>query len=356
VADAKIVINATLTGDASAKLSDLLKDTEGLQKAAEKTGSAFSDFGNVAIGVFAGNVLTKGFDLATKAALSLADALFTGSIKAASEAEKATNDLALALNASGKFSQDAVKSFKDFASSLQDTTKFEDDAIVSTGALIARLTNLSGDALEDATRAAVNLSAALGKDLDSSATLVAKSLNGNEEALKKVGINLKFAKDEATDVNAVLQALGKFSGSAAGQLATFDGATARVANQFGELQETIGELITKNPAVIALINATGEGFAKLVDVVSKNRAEVAEFISSIAQLAGQAFPLLIDGLSAVSTAASEVSGFFGFITTKATEAYLKLSGASKEAIEANARIGEEEELQRQKSLRNLQMI
>lgn len=281
MANVNIDVQLKVIGNGLAAVSKSTEELVKLQKEAASVGSSFKKIGETAAGVFAGGLLTKAFDAAS-GALSSFVSVIGDSITAATEQEDAVNRLNVALASSGNFSQQASDDLQAFANQLQATTKFEDDAILNTSALIATLTGLSGQALKDATQATVDLSAALGKDLDTSATLVAKAIEGNVGGLNKFGVEVKKGATEAETLDNVLKSLnGQFGGAAAGQVKTFSGAITALQNTFGDLLEEIGFTITKNPAVIAAFNAIKESIAGVGRFVTDNAAEITLFIGKL---------------------------------------------------------------------------
>lgn len=178
-------------------------------------------------------------------------------IDAAIVQEDAINKLNTALKISGKFSAAASVDLQNYASSLQETTKFGDETILETQALLQSLGGLSRDGLKQATKASVDLAAALGIDLRSAATLVGKAAVGEIGSFSRYGVVIKKGADNAeTFSNALTELNKKFGGAAAAQVNTYSGATAQLSNAFGDLLEGIGDLVIKNPALISLIKST----------------------------------------------------------------------------------------------------
>jgi len=118
---------------------------------------------------------------------------FSAGIEAAKRQEDAINQLNSALQITGKFSQKTSDDLQAYASSLQLVTKFGDEAILETQALIQSLGNLSKGELKDATRATLDLAAALNIDLRSAATLVGKAASGEVGSFSRYGVAIKKA-------------------------------------------------------------------------------------------------------------------------------------------------------------------
>lgn len=277
-----IKISLELADAAAQKaLSDFISQGNKADKGMKKLGDTGSDtFKEIAvhigksIGVFdifagniAANIVTSAFDSMTQAAGSLFQTFIIDGVRAAQESEDAINALNVALAQSGDYSREVSLEFQEFAAQLQKTTAFEDGAIIKNTALLASLTKLDKDGLKAASKAAVELSAALGKDLETTTEAIAKAANGNTTSIQKMGIEFQKTGTKAGTFQNILTAIEtQFGGSATSKLNTFSGSVARASNAFGDLQETIGSLITENPAVISAINEIG----KIINGTSDN--------------------------------------------------------------------------------------
>jgi hypothetical protein len=127
------------------------------------------------------------------AAVSKAINFFKDSIREAAAEQDAIQKLNTALALTGKFSEQASQSIQGFANALQNTTKFSNDSTLEVASLIQNLGRLDTDGLQRATKAALDLSSALGIDVNSAATLVGKAANGNVEAFGRYGISVQKA-------------------------------------------------------------------------------------------------------------------------------------------------------------------
>lgn len=148
---------------------------------------------------------------------------------------------------------DAMSRFKGLSSykgkldalsqSLALKTKFDDDETKAAIATLARY-NLTGKQLETLTPLVQDYAVATGRDLGSASTIVGKAMLGNAKALKELGINFKPTGDKAKDFAAITDLLRKKVGGFAekeGKTAT--GTSEILANQFGELKETVGSYL-----------------------------------------------------------------------------------------------------------------
>lgn len=294
MADETVVIKIELQKeDAEKVLKSLDSD---FQKSGKKSGENFGEEFNKATkesmtkSVFGGallaNIAMEGIRLAGKA-IREASQFIGESITASQESEAATNALNAALASNGNYTKKASQGLIEYAESLQKTTRFEDDAIVKSMSLLESLTGLTDEGLKKATKAAMDMSIATGKDLDSAIFAIAKSANGSTEALSKMGIKVKEGANNAETFSNVLTAInGKFGGRSEADVNTYAGRMAQLSNSFGDLKESIGSVITKSPLVVGFIKTLTELLVeskKSVDGFSESTSKIG---SSVAFLEG----------------------------------------------------------------------
>jgi len=272
-ADEKLIFDL-LTGqnNISKDLTTIQTQTKTVEKSLTGLTKEFSNIGGSIAGV------TRALSGFGAAAIAAAGAFVGGSIiRAAEEQEDAINALNAALKANGTFSEEASKGLQEFAGELQRTTKFSDDAVLSTISLLQTLAPLTNQGLKQATQAALDLSTAFRIDLDSATRLVGKAATGNIATLAKYGLEIRKGKTDAETFANTLEALSKVQGAANNATNTFSGATAQLSNGFGEVLESLGFIITQNPAVINLIQTTTQAFFRLADSINA----VAPVISNV---------------------------------------------------------------------------
>lgn len=274
MADINVNLKLNYGSNPTGPLKEVQAEVKGLEKSFAKISAL-----DVFKGAFGANVAIKGLELVGQALGALVNQ-FSAGIEAAKEAEQAQAAFAFSIADTEKDVSKATAAFDEFAKQLSNTTGFEDDLIVKTGAVIGTLTQLSGTALQGATKAAADLSAALGIDLEQAATLVAKAANGNTAAFGKLGIEIKKGNTDAETFANTLQALERFQGAAAQKSQTFAGAQARLSNAFGNLQEELGNTVVKNQAFVNALNAVQSIFIRVTDIISKNGKGISEALGN----------------------------------------------------------------------------
>ena len=253
---------------AAANLETFTKDVSKTVKQIEK------DFGGIKLAAFATG-LNQGIELAKKLGNALSEP-----IRQAAEFEADVNSLRIALDATGQATDKTVNGFIDFAAAVQETTKFSDNAVLTTASLIQNLSQLGGRELKTATKAALDLSTALGIDLNSAASLVGKAANGNVAAFKRYGIEVKKgATDSETFANALLLISQRFGGSSEKSVNTFAGAIAQLKNNFDDSLKTFGLVIIQNKTVIETIQLLSAGFIKLTQSIKNNEGIIGTLVN-----------------------------------------------------------------------------
>lgn len=169
------------------------------------------------------------------------------SINAALESEKATAQLSAALMAQGRSIQYELPYLVKHAEALSQVALADDEAIQGAQQLLISLGGLSGEGLDRATQAALDLSAGLGIDLRDAAEKLAKAANGNVKEFSRLGVEFDKNATDAEKLNKVLEFVqSRFGGAAAAQIHTTAGAFHELNEAFKELLETAGKLATQS--------------------------------------------------------------------------------------------------------------
>ena len=204
---------------------------------------------------------------------------FSDAVKEAAEADQNVQALNVALASTGEFSEQASKGIQEYAAEIQRTTSLTDDQVLK-GVALAKSFGITNDQAKNLTSSAIELSAATGKDLDSSIQILGGSLSGTSGKLAKLGPEFKNLTEEQLKSGAAITLVKeRFDGFSEGLIKSFSGAVTQATNNYSELLESVGRSITQNPVVIASINKLSAVFAKLADFVGENKTSITEFIS-----------------------------------------------------------------------------
>jgi len=209
--------------------------------------------------------------VAAGAGLGILGAGLASSIKQAMESQKVQAQLAAVLKSTSGAAGVTAKGAKDLASSLQSLTTFDDEAILSAENLLLTFTNVGKKVFPDATRAILDMSTAMGQDLQTTTVQVGKALQSPIEgvtSLQRVGVRLSETQkqqvkdfmavgDAASAQRLILKELStEFGGSAAAAADTFGGRMTQLKNALGEVQESIGNALL--PVLQSLAEKTAE--------------------------------------------------------------------------------------------------
>jgi phage-related protein len=168
---------------------------------------------------------------------------------------------------------------------------FSDDAILGAQNVLATFTNIKGVGFEDATGAILDISQALGTDLQSATIQVGKALNDPTQgisALSRVGVSfteqqkqqietMQEAGDMAGAQAIIIAELNKeFGGSAAAAVNTYTGQMTVLTEQFNDVKGSVGE------ALLPILMELGRfAVAYVVPAVQQMAAAFTEWINSV---------------------------------------------------------------------------
>jgi hypothetical protein len=319
VADDRISIEIAVDGNADVRLKQIGDAAASFEAKGTKAAFNFQKAWETAAGVVGGLAIYDVLKKVGETAVHFFESMVVDGVKAAEAYEVSVNRLNVALAQSGNFSQETSKAFQEFALHIQQTTKFSEDAVLSSAALIETLTKLKGEPLKQATQGTIDLAAALNIDLESASSIVGKALEGNVTSLQRYGIHVRKGADETETMANVMEALGKFSGTAEGQVNTFSGAMARLSNAQEDSHKAFGALITDNVAVVDVVKEVTKIFQENTEESKKNAQSYRELVGEGLVVAIEGFKGLVEvadfvgrtvsaGMAAISTAVLDVGG------------------------------------------------
>lgn len=181
--------------------------------------------------------------------------MFKASVENYQQQEAANRKLQNALRNTGSAIGTNYDELKRYASELQRVNGFADDATMNAMATLTTFRNVQGDVFKDTIRAAQDMAAFMGTDLNGAVQQLGKALEAPETgllALRRAGV--VFSKETQDGIKAlvkegktyeaqllILEEVHKrFGGAAAAQAETAAGQWQRVKNAFGDLTEYIG--------------------------------------------------------------------------------------------------------------------
>lgn len=271
------------------------------KQAAESLGKLEGSFNllkaaaGAAIGVLAGKAIANGISTV---------------IEASNKQQDAINKLNVALKTAGDFSADASTDLQKFASNLQSVTTVGDETTLELLSL-AKAFGVSNEQAKDLVSAAVDLSAATGLTLDGAVKNLGKTFSGLTGELGESVPALKnFSKEQLQAGAAIDLIIDRFGGSAQQQAQTYSASIIQLSNAYGDLQESLGDVITQNPVLVGAIKVIKETFEQLTQTIKNNQKDASAFVSSVVIGVAEAAPLFVAGISAMVTAVDEVVNRF----------------------------------------------
>ena len=322
---------------------------------AKSSGGGFNALQSIATGAFQA-IGTAATNLAG-AALSKVGDFISGSIKEAAAWNSVIAQTEAVVKSTGQaagFTAQQMASMAQGMSATSGNSIFADDAILGAQNVLATFTEIKGTSFQGATQAILDISQAMGTDLQSSAVQVGKALNdpiAGISALSRVGVT--FSDDQKALIESmvavgdvagaqqiILNELGKeFGGSAAAAVDTFAGQQIVLAEQFADVQQSLGESLmpvlmrfgafaqeTLVPAVQDLVNV----FIAWIDSV--DWPAVMSFLGGITD-ALYDFIYGTDWQGGLDTIGAGLNSFLGFIAP-ITSALSELGATAAPILEA----------------------
>lgn len=251
----------------------------------QRAGSAFSRLGASVItlnqAVQLGNTIGRTFGAA-----------FHAVIRAAGEAQQAVAALDQTLRSTGQYTRGYSDELRALAARLMVLTGNSDEAILGVERQLVAF-GATRKQIEPLTRAVLDLSTGMGRDLNGAALLVGRALAGNFTMLGRMGIAVDENASSAVKLDQALGAIARrFGGQAEAQARTYEGRMRVLSELFGELEESIGGAIVNSQSfdrvlgrVQALVTSAGESTAQWVDA---NRALIDLRIEQVFTAIGDA--------------------------------------------------------------------
>ena len=155
---------------------------------------------------------------------------------------------------------------RELASELQNVTGVGDETIIGAQGIIASFVR-SEEAVAELTTATMDLSSALGMDLNSTANLIGKTIGSTTNSLSRYGISVVGAANSTERIESLLKNVNILFGDTAkvaGKGAS--GSLNRLSSAFGDLLEQVGNLLA-NVGIVHMIEMISIGFKQLNSAV-----------------------------------------------------------------------------------------
>lgn len=230
--------------------AEYYKELDKSERKAGTSGKAITS-GLASIG---GAVITGGI-AAVSAGLASMGGFMAYASGEAKEAENIQTQLNAVLESTGGVAGITAEMANELAANYANLTKFSDEAVLSGENILLTFTNIGDDIFPDATETMLDMSQALGQDLQSSAIQLGKALQDpvlGVNALRRVGVNFNEEQQEvianlvetgnvAEAQRMIIDELAReFGGSAVAAGKTFEGQWTILQNRMSNVAETVG--------------------------------------------------------------------------------------------------------------------
>lgn len=289
---AQIILEFVAQDDATRVAASVAQSVADVGTAADNTGGKMDLLGEIATGALRA-VGEAAFNALGSGLSALGD--FVGdSIGEASEWQNALAQTEAVIKSTGGAAGITAQEMANMAADLSAAngmSLFSDDAILGAQNVLATFTNIKGVGFEDATGAILDISQALGTDLQSATIQVGKALNDPTQgisALSRVGVSfteqqkqqietMQEAGDMAGAQAIIIAELNKeFGGSAAAAVNTYAGQMTVLTEQFNDVKGSVGE------ALLPILMELGRfAVAYVVPAVQQMAAAFTEWINSV---------------------------------------------------------------------------
>jgi hypothetical protein len=179
-------------------------------------------------------------------------------IKQAIEQERSENLLKNALKERGIYSKQVYEETERIAEAMKKVSSFNDEQIKSAERILITQ-GVQLDRLKEVTEATINYAVSQRKDLSTAADTVGRSIGTMSNGLARAGVQLGNLYDIGERTNKVLDGLGRFSGIAAAESNSYEGATKRLGNAFDEFLGTLGKVITNSTVLKTALVSLAQG-------------------------------------------------------------------------------------------------
>jgi hypothetical protein len=237
-------------------LADVSDFNRGINTADDQTGKLESSLR------INGKKMAKSIALVTIAIGGMVAALAIDAAKAAADDEVSQAKFRESLKDSAGVTDDFVDSLDGVIEKMQFMSGFSDGQLRDG---LSRLTRSTEDVTEaqDLLELSMDISRGTGKDLDTVVGNLAKAYDGNEGALKRMGVPLDDAILKSGDFKDITDELTRlFGGQASTYADTYQGKLDIVNQRLGELKESAGAvLLDPMKRLLEVVNDVAKGFA-----------------------------------------------------------------------------------------------
>jgi len=242
-------------------------------------------------------------------------AMAVKSVQAQAQQEEAVAKLAQAVINAGRQGEIAIANLEAHATKMQGITRFGDDVQLDAMAVIEALTGVGETTLIELTTAAMNMSAALDRDLGTVAEQLAKYVSGASEEIRGLDIDGKIT-DPANRAQAAIELIRqKFDGVAEAEGKVGLGPWEIFLNRLSDIGKKFGEVL------IPQLNTFLDKLDGIVTWFENLNPEAVKFLVTFGAIAAVAGPglmflgTIVKAAPAIGAAVTTLTGVFGSLAT-----------------------------------------
>jgi len=275
----------------------------GFRRDMDKTGEAMDRMAKGALAAAAGlaagfYVAKRGFDYVTTAAMKQEDAVFL---------------LEAALKSAGEYTAEAMEGFEAFAASIQKATVYGDEEVLALMQLMKSL-GVTSNKLEQATRMAIGLAAATGRDVKSMSMYIALAQQGEFTMLRRYIPALRSTTDATEQLRIITEFAARGFEIAKAKAETTSGSLSKMWNAVSDLAEAMGKPFLDTMAEDAdNLKTAIEGSTKAIE--EWEETITSDFVKPLEQkmypalkVVIKTFGYLMSGIQTVRAAFTQLSG------------------------------------------------
>jgi hypothetical protein len=227
--------------------------------------------------------------VAVGASLAAVGVLVNKATKASVIQLKAETALTSALKANAVQGQDNINMWREFASALQDNTLFGDEVILQQAAMLKSM-GLTDEQMKSVIRAAIDLSAATGMDLNSSVKNLAKTYSGLAGELgESIPALRNLTKEQLLAGEGVAIVAKQFEGQAQAIKNTDYGEIESAIMSLGDSLERLGDMfldIGDEAGIAEVLNTIADFGSSIAENYFLAKKAVFEFDVALAEFLG----------------------------------------------------------------------
>jgi hypothetical protein len=318
-----------LTAETSQLRAEMAGAAKLVKDNTDKMDSAIGNFsknGSKDVGFFQGAMASMagvvGGNLITGAISKVGDAvremtmLFVDGVAEAAQIEQAMQRLGNSLKLSGNYSKEAAEELENYSDKMEILSGVSQGELLQNLSKLSSITGLNADDLQRAQTAAIDLSAALGKDLSATTDMVAKAIQGNGMAFEKYKISMDLSTDSASNLEKITKRVNEqFGGSAQANINSYNGQLANMKDSFGDIFKEVGNSVVKNQVFVDAMKIASDKFKEFGDYIMTITPELTRILQILFGVLTGVMTVL---LTALSGAVAIIKSLWNIIETAVT--------------------------------------